>query len=242
MQYGYPLSERAIDILGNVMQPSKKEIHKQRSCHYMFGVGTEFSTLQEDLSLSIHQIRRALQKEIYGVVGIFFKNFEGSHSTSRVGKFSDDAGYNKAIDKIHNEGFSTAWSEGGVLYKFKSKLVSRQKGIYIPEQIKEDVEQAIDSEDNLFVGEISEDSLQVLEFILKRSEELREKHGNNWYPRFSDNSISRDTGLPLEEVKKSTHDLVGIIGESYQMVSRRVWGRRLFLPGSKFDTCRGLLT
>jgi len=78
--------------------------------------------------------------------------------------------------------------------------------------------------------------------MLKRSIELRDKHGNNWYPLFSNKSISRDTQTNPELIEATTTNLTGIICESYMMKAMRVWQKRYFLPSAKFGAARSLLT
>ncbi|MBI2130093.1 hypothetical protein HYU07_07760 [Candidatus Woesearchaeota archaeon] len=241
MQYTYRLSERAIDVLAQLEQPSKKTIERQKSEEYLNEVGTDFKTIQKNLGLSIHQLRRLLQEELYGVVGVFFQRFDGHCSTIYIGTFPDFEQLRAISDSIEKEGFDARYTESGRVYKSKSKIISRQKGLYIPECIQEKVEMAVDNENLSFAGEIEPSTLPILEHVLKKSLDLRSKHGNNWYPVFSDASIARDLNMPLEEVQHATSDGTGILCEEYQMVTCRKWRKRFFLPSCRYGTVEDLL-
>lgn len=241
MQYLYHLSERAIDVLVQLERPSKKTIEKQKSKHDVDEVGTDFTTIQENLGISIHQLRRLLQEELYGIVGVFFQNFDGTHSVAYVGEYGHKD-FDTIKDAIKREGFDMRFSVSGKIYKSKSKIISRQKGLYVPESIQEKVEMTVDNEDRSFTGEIKSSTLPILEHLLKKSLDLRNKYGNNWYPKFSDKSIARDLNMSLEEVQHATSDGTGILCETYQMVTCMKWRKRFFLPSCRYGTVEDLLS
>lgn len=220
MEYEYQLSQRSRDILALLAQPTKKQIYNERSDFLPSEVGTPFENISRNLHLSIHQIRKQLQEELYGPVGVFIIRFKGFYQDSN--------------------GETTAYFTDGTPVKGRAKKHTRQKGLYIPEQTQDAVEKSLDDEEGLFSGDINEESLPILEFVLNKSLELRRKHGNKWYPYFSDRSISRDIGVELKQAKIATTDLTGILCEAYQIKSRSVWGKRFFLPSSKFGLAKRL--
>jgi len=247
MQYVQQLSERALNCLAILKRPTWKDIWKQRTEDSIGDVGTEFSKILDKMGISMNVLRRLLQKELYGIVGVFFRTLDITHSSSLVlpdcldEKISNH--YNKAIKRIKKEGFNKRFSTNGSLYKSRTKKSHpKQQGLYLPESILENIERAIDNEERLFIKNFDSNSLEVLEYVFKRSLELRKNYGDKWYPIFSDKSIERDTGINLDRIKKSTKNLVGILCESYQTKNCRVWQKRYFLPSSRFSDVKYFLS
>ena len=243
MEYSFKLSQSSLDILANVSNPDKKDIEKQRGENASM-VGTTFYRIRKDTGLSLRQIRRLLQSGLYGPLGVLYRTFEGIHSPEEIASLSDPNRIEKEIvaykNMEDNEGL--AYLPDGTAVKVKNKESFVQEGLYIPEQIQREVGFAIDSEERVFSGSFERKSCPVLEFILNRSLKLRKKHGENWYPFFSDKSISRDSTIGLDEVRRATVDLTGILCESYKMIYHRKWGKILFLPSSRFSLVKELVS
>jgi hypothetical protein len=242
MKYSVQLSQRSIDILGNLARPKQADIKKKRTKDTVHEVRTNFDELQKYLEISIWQLRRSLQKELYGLVGVFFGNFEGHHShIFHPNYLSRENTEYRLMSEIEARGNEAMFNSKGQIVEAVTKIKSRHYGLYIPEQIRRNVERAIDNPEKIFCGDIRKESLPILEFMLARSLDLRKKHGENWYPYFSDHSISKQTGIEENKVEAATRDLTGVVCESYKMICCRPWRKRLFMPSSRFDVARQLL-
>jgi len=142
MQYTQPLSERTLECLSILKSPTTKEIRKQRKEDFIGPVGTYFGEIQSSIGISIHVLRKLLQNELYGVVGVFFNTLDVSHSVSRVpGNWNDDS----ILQEIYDRGYEPRFAADGRVFQAKTKRKHpRQKGLYIPETILEDYESSID--------------------------------------------------------------------------------------------------
>jgi len=220
MQYEYRISQRARELLAFLPSTSVDEIKKQRS-QSSGSVGHSLFWINQKKKLTEAQVSRMLRKELYGPAGFLITCFEGFY--------------------IKENGEEIRWTMNGKEVRGRSKVKSKLDGLYIPERVAEYTSIAIDSLDGLFEGEIEESSLPVLEFMMKRTLELRQKYGTRWYPYFSDLSISKAMGKPEEEINQVTTDLTGVICEGYKMRICRPWQKRLIIPSSRFSLVGQLL-
>ncbi len=238
MEYSQHLSQRALDCLSLIKVPTEKEIWQQRSEELIWKVGTYINDILKEMDISIHVLRKILQKELYWVVWVFYNKLDICHTASLIPHNAPHSYY----DEIRKDWYQVRYTHNWVPIKLKTKKDHpRQVWLYIPESITQQIEESIDDEYRLFSKDIDSESLHILEYILERSLFLREKYGNNWYPFFSDKSISRNMEIDLENVKKSTKDLVWILCQWYILETMRVWQKRYFLPSSKFWAVKTML-
>jgi hypothetical protein len=225
-----------MDVLVMLNQPTYRDILLQRS-ESIGPVGTYFETILRQRKFSMEVLRKLLRQELYGVAGVYFENFDGTHSAAFVSDTVNEA----KISSIRDKGYKPLFPTNGALYQAKNKKVSRQRGLYISPATQKELERAVDDEDYRFTKEIEEHSLPVLEYIFERSLALRKKHGEKWYPKFSDVSIARDLKQEERVVTVATENLTGILCENYQIICCRPWRKRFFLPSSKFESVKEIL-
>lgn len=261
VEYSQHFSERALEILTLVKEPSGEEMWKQRKEDLNDNAGTTFTEILKTSGLSIHQLRRLMREELYGVLGVFYKTLtDVSHSPELISTpvnidvpvtyeqlnktvtFRTQKHDYTAADQALKEGFTLSFRADGKMYKNRTKPKKpSQVGFFIPEAVQQEYQWAIDHEDRVFEKTIQNDSLPVLQHILERSQELRGKYGNNWYPYFGNTTISRRTGIPLDEVKEATSDLTGIITEGRMLATRRAPRAVYFLPSAKYNDSAQLI-
>jgi len=87
--------------------------------------------------------------------------------------------------------------------------------IYVPSQNLDAITEAIQNS-GAFSKTIGMEDLAVLRAIYDRTDELRSKYGNDFYPRFSPTELSNRTGLDKKEVESSLQNLTGILVEAFQ--------------------------
>jgi len=183
------------------------------------------------------QIQAQLQKHLYGLVSIVYEQFEGGAPTGiKVGLDMQPS--------LGDKGGIRCTSEG-VQRDVKNVIVNRQKALYISPDVGDAVNSAIDNiQDDgtfLFEGGFSEASLPTLKYVLDRSAELRAKHGNNWYPKFSSTEIRNRTGQSEESIKEASRDLMGILAEAVFKRTKVGYRPQIFLPGCRMELARRIV-
>lgn len=259
--YEQQFSERALEVLALIKEPTSEEVWKQRKEILNNNAGTTFDEILNSCDLSMHQLRKIMREELYGVLGVFYKTLTNiTHSPELVStpvnidipvtfeRFDKTVTFRmqrtdySAADQALKEGFTLTYRQDGSLYRNQTKPKKpSQVGFFIPEAIQQEYQWALDHEDRLFEKTIQSDSLPILKHILERSQELRQRHGNNWYPYFGNKTISDRTGIPFDEVKEATADLTGIIAEGRMLKTRRAPRSVYFLPSVKYADCAHLV-
>jgi hypothetical protein len=237
--YKQVLSDRAMGILVLLKEPLDEQIRRQKSIDFIGTVGTYFDEIRSRKGISMEILRKLMRAELYGIAGVFFRNHEGTHSLEKLKQDITD----QELDRLSSEGHTFVFSADGTQYKARQKIVSAQTGLYIPEAVKTEFEETIDNPEFIFEKRIEEQSIPILEYILRRTQELRERHGNNWYPYFSNASIARALSLDQNLVESTTRNLTGILCECHQTVNYKdgQWRLRYFLPTSKYPFIKSII-
>ncbi|MBN2330893.1 MAG: hypothetical protein JXC85_03690 [Candidatus Aenigmarchaeota archaeon] len=239
IQYSFSISDDAACLVSNLDVPSKGEINRFRAGRS----GIEF--LEYKTGIGRDEALRLCRKYLYGPVGTFIEKFDSFHLDKHVDsidwtKLKYMGELQKAVLekelKWEGRGKRTWTVKDGNELKFYTRKWMKKKrtcGLYIPECVSDAVERAIDSETHTFEGEFDTASLPVLKYILERSEELRNAYGDNWYPKFSDKEISNVCGFGMDDVRRATEDIVGVVGEAQYVDESKAPYRRVFLPSCR---------
>ncbi len=88
-----------------------------------------------------------------------------------------------------------------------------------------------------FTKKFSEEDTEVLRYIYEKGEELKEKYGNNWNPRFREFEISKRLNISERSVRKSLDRLVGVLCPLYSSFQKKAW----FLPLARMPLVKEIL-
>jgi len=121
--------------------------------------------------------------------------------------------------------------------------------VYVDSRNRRQVQAAIDN-GGVFTKTIDRESLPVLAAIYDRTLELKERHGNGFYPRFTDTEVANKTGLSKNETRSHLNNLVGVLapvdmpymfGDGYDHFYSGIV-QKFFIPKSRLNLAGEILS
>jgi hypothetical protein len=94
----------------------------------------------------------------------------------------------------------------------------------------------------LIKGEINEESVPVLNFIVDKTNELHNRYGQGWYPRFTKKEIQNNTGITKAHIDRAFNDLCGITTETIYRKGIGKYQRMFFLSRCRHELATQLIS
>lgn len=242
MEYRQPLSKRAFECLTLLKYLGLEEIESQKGNENLEKIGAGADTIIRQSGFSQSVFRNLMRDELYGLSGVFYQHLIKSKpwaQTYAVPQNIWDTKLNQTcavrVELIgQNKKLETIVEPKPFLLNSKNKSRHiKPIGFYIPESTNQEINETLDMEEPVFVKDIYPSSLPVLEHVFNKSNELKEKHGINWYPLFSNEDISKEISMSLRKVESATDNLTGVLCEAYRVEEKGAWQKMYFLPTAK---------